>query len=180
MDTLDTFLTHFQRQRGWTDQLIQAIPEENFNWRPSEESFSLGGLVRHMIQAEAFFTRLLVHAAEGKAYDPFAAVPGTPGVERMEAFRAPNVQGSLDERYGTSFATCLASWDRVRARTAEQLSGFGEEDLEKRVTHPLTGIETSIWEMLLIMLSHESHHRGQLSAFMKVLGLEQPAVMATS
>jgi uncharacterized damage-inducible protein DinB len=31
--------------------------------------------------------------------------------------------------------------------------------------------------MLLVMVEHEGHHRGQLTAYLKMLGVDQPAAV---
>jgi uncharacterized damage-inducible protein DinB len=49
--------------------------------------------------------------------------------------------------------------------------------LEVELEHPLSGFRGRLWELLLMMLEHESHHRGQLSAYLKVLRIETPAAL---
>ena len=178
MSDPDQILGHFRRQRRWTRDLVAAVPEEHFDWSPGEGSFSAGQLVRHLMQAETFWCRLLEKAIEGEVYDPFG-LPGSAD-ERMRSFRAPNVQASADSRLGSTFAECLDSWEGVQARTEELISGLSANQLsEIEVRHPLTGLEGTLDEFLLVMFEHEAHHRGQLSAYMKVLGLEQPTTLWT-
>lgn len=166
-------LAHFRRQRRWTRDLVAAVPDEYFDWSPGEGSFSCGQLVRHLIQAEIFWRRLLAAAIEGESYDPFGIEGSTD--ERMRRFRAPNVEASANPKLGADFAECLASWERVQAETEALLAGLAPTQLvEVRVHHPLTGLEGTLGELLIVMFEHEAHHRGQLSAYMKVLGLEQP------
>jgi len=175
MFELREFIDHFHRQRRWTRQLIESIPESCFAWRPSESEFGCGDLVRHMIQAEIFWRRLAQHGARGEAYDPFEFEG--PAEERMRRFRRPNLEASHSERFGSTFAECLEIWANVEQDTAKKLAAMPEEALrERRLRHPLTGIEGSLGEMLLLMLEHEAHHRGQLSAYLKVIGVPQPAV----
>ena len=157
---------------------MEAIPEDRFGWKPEGETFTLGGIVVHLIQAEIFWSRLIGKAAAGEVYDPFP-LPGEAGPERMGQFRGPNVQGSQDNRYGESFAALLESWRAVAAKTEEHLGALPDSAWDRTARHPLTGLETGIWEMLMVFVEHEAHHRGQLSAFLKIIGVSQPAVLGT-
>ena len=177
MLTSEELLQHYRRQRRWTRALVAAIPEEYFPWRPAPDAFGCGDLVRHLMQSEIFWNRLLCRAARGEPYDPFG-LPGGPE-ERLEALRQPNLQSSRDEKYGASFAGCLERWAEIQKRTEHDLAALEDAWLGRLATHPLTGLEAAVWEMALVMLAHEGHHRGQLSAYLKMLGVPQPAAIWT-
>lgn len=174
MRSIDDFLRHFRRQRQWTRALVAVIPEERFEWAPSATSFSCGGLVRHLMQAEVFWCRLAVRAARGERYDPFE-LSGS-AEERLGEFRLQNLEASRSARYGESFSACLERWREIELRTTAELAAIGASDLQSvEAVHPLTCMRVPLWELLLVMLEHEAHHRGQLSAYLKMLRLEQPA-----
>jgi uncharacterized damage-inducible protein DinB len=174
MRTVDDFLTHFHRQRRWTRNLVAAIPEEHFDWRPSPQSFSCGDLVRHLMQTEIFFSRLLAKAAAGELLDPFGLEGDAE--QRMRAFRRPNLESAGNPAYGTSFASALERWADIERRTDENLRQIPDRALHGvEAEHPLTLLRAPLWEVMLVMTEHEAHHRGQLSAYLKVLGVPQPA-----
>ena len=173
-----SLLKHFRRQREWTRALIAALPEELFDWQPEGSGFSCGGLVRHLIQAEIFWRKLLQSAVAGREYDPF----GIRGdlATRLESFRPVNVGASRDDRLGSSFQECLDSWLSVQEGTERFLERLPEDALLRvRAKHPLSGLEAPLWEMLLVMMEHEAHHRGQLSAYLKSRELEHPVSLWT-
>ncbi|MGH9382340.1 MAG: DinB family protein [Thermoanaerobaculia bacterium] len=175
MNTIQEFLRHFRRQRGWTRGIVEAVPPEHFDWAPAEGAFSCGDLIRHLMQAEIFWTRMIVHGARGESFDPFA-MPEPPGVERMTAFRPRNLETAHNPKYGTTVEECLARWSEISAETERRLSEIPDAALgERRLRHPLAGFEGPLWEFLVGMLEHEAHHRGQLSAYLKMLGAPQPA-----
>jgi uncharacterized damage-inducible protein DinB len=182
MRTIEDFLSHYRRQRRWTVALVEAVPEEHFGWAPAPDAFTCGGLVVHLIQSENFWRRLILAAARGEGYDPFEPMGlPPPGAERMVAFRPANVGSSADPRHGRTFAECLAAWRAVQAKTEEQLSALTPGELAGgRLRHPLTGFEVPLWEGLLVFVEHEAHHRGQLSAYLKALGVPQPPVFGMS
>lgn len=178
MVTIEQFLHHFRRQRRWTRELVAAIPEEYFDWAPAEGCFGCGDLVRHLMQAEVFWRRLLVAGVRGEAFDPFG-LQGPPE-ERMRRFRTPNLEASRNPRYGASFAQALERWEEIQRQTEAELAGIRPEALqEAKIQHPLTGVKAPLWEFLLIMVEHEAHHRGQLSAYLKTLRVDQPPTLFT-
>lgn len=99
----------------------------------------------------------------------------------MQSFREPNLSSSHDPSFGASVAECLERWSEIQARTEVELSKIPDDALYAvEVEHPLTTLVAPLWQMLLVMLEHEAHHRGQLTAYLKMLGVEQPAaVIAT-
>jgi len=175
--SIEDFLTYFRRQRSWTRSLVEAIPEEHFDWRPSPETFSCGETVRHLILSENFWRKLLMEGAVGRPFDPFG-LPGA-GIERMRAFRPRNLASSAASaaRYGATFAECLGHWAEIQARTEQDFAGITPEQLRVEIVHPLMNLRLPLWELLLTMVTHEAHHRGQLSAYLKVLGVEQPPML---
>lgn len=174
MEWPEDFLAHFRRQRRWTRSLFAAVPEEDFSWRPGSGMFSCGDLLRHLIQAERFWVRLLTSAVHGEAYDPFGLGALEPAA-RVEAFRQPNLEAAGDERFGTTFAEGLERWSRQELESCSRLAEVPAAALGGPVAHPLSGLTATFEEMFWVMIEHESHHRGQLSAYLKVLKVAHPA-----
>ncbi len=173
------YLEHFRRQRRWTRDLVAAVPEEHFDWAPGEGDFTAGQLVRHLMQSEVFWARLIGGAVAGEPYDPLDLSEPV-GEARMKQFRVPNVQVSARPKLGSSFSELLAAWEGIQQGTEELIGGFTAEQLESVVVeHPLTGLRATLDEFLMVMCEHEAHHRGQLSAYLKVLGVEQPTTLWT-
>ncbi|MEZ5332222.1 MAG: DinB family protein [Thermoanaerobaculia bacterium] len=174
MRSIEQFLAFLARQRRWTRALVAAVPEEHFEWRPAPAAFSCGELVRHMIQADLFWARMLGAAARGEVYDPFRLAGDAE--QRMSAFREPNLESSRRSSLGSSFGELLTAWDSIEEKVRVALGEVTEEQIaEVEMEHPLTRFRGRLWELLLMMLSHEAHHRGQLSAYLKVLRVETPA-----
>ncbi|HEX9637133.1 MAG TPA: DinB family protein, partial [Acidobacteriota bacterium] len=163
MKTIADFLTHYRRQRRWTRKLVAAIPEQHFDWAPAQSAFRCSDLVRHMMQAEIFWRRLFTAATSGEQYDPFQFT-GTAS-ERYTVFRGRNLQISQSEKLGRSPAALLEQWERIQADTERELGAITPEQLAAvEVEHPMACLRLPLWEMLLAMVEHEVHHRGQLSA----------------
>jgi uncharacterized damage-inducible protein DinB len=162
----------FKRTRHGTRTLVGAIPEAHFGWRPHERAFSCGDLVRHLMQSEIFWRKLLVAGARGERFDPYQ-LPGS-GEERLRAKRAAFLEGSHDEKWGTGVADCLARWADIQAKTERELAAIPDAALATEMEHPLLAMRVPVWDMFLVFIEHEIHHRGQLSAYLKALGVDQP------
>jgi len=174
MKTTADFLTQLRRQRRWTRAVVESIPEEHFDWRPAEGTFSCGDLVRHLMQAEIFWTRLIVKAAQGERLDPFQ-LRGE-AEDRLRAFRGRNLEASHDPRYGANLNEVLARWDEIHERSLGELASVPDAALyQVEIEHPLTRMQGPLWQIMLTMLAHEGHHAGQLSAYLKMLGSPIPA-----
>jgi uncharacterized damage-inducible protein DinB len=174
--TVEHYLFLFRRERGWTRALVAALPEESFDWRPAPDAFSCGEVVRHLILAERFWRRLLVEAVAGRRWDPFGYQGGV--VARLEAFRARNLASAASGAEGGTFTACLDHWAKVQRETEAVVAALTAEQLERVIVHhPIALFEAPIGEMLHYMMSHEIHHRGQLSAYAKMLGVRQPPVV---
>src|SRR6185503_15406859 len=111
----------------------------------------------------------------GRRYDPFALSGNAE--ERYAAFREPNFLSAGGPRHPTTFAACLERWAAEQAETEAAIAGFTAEQLSTAIVHhPVAGFVEPLGDMLWFMASHEVHHRGQLSAYAKMLGLPQPPI----
>lgn len=173
MQSMAEYLEHFRAQRRATRKLVGAVPEQHFAWAPSPTSFTCGDLVRHMMQAEVFWRRLIVAAGRGERYDPFQ-LSGS-ATERLTAARPVNLAGSKSEKFGSSFGECLERWADIQSKTEAELAALPADAFLAPVDHPLATLKGPLWEACLGLLEHEIHHRGQLSAYLKVIGADQPA-----
>jgi uncharacterized damage-inducible protein DinB len=170
--TTALLLERFKRMRRGTRTLVAAIPDAQFDWRPGEGAFSCGDLVRHLMQSEIFWRKLLVAGSRGEPFDPFK-IAGT-GEERLRTRRPEMLASAHDDKWGTSAADCLARWADIQAKTERELAAIPDHALDVEMEHPLLAIRAPVWDMFMIFIEHEVHHRGQLSAYFKALGIDQP------
>lgn len=167
-----SILERFRAERRWTRRLISAIPEEHFDWRPADSAFSCGELVRHLMQAERFWLRLIESGARGENWDPFGYQGDAE--QRVEQFRGLNEGAADDARLGSSFAECLERWASRQEETEIALERLLREAPATVSVHPVALLRGTPAELVFVMVSHEAHHRGQLSAYVKMLGLPHP------
>src|SRR6185503_3742274 len=81
------------------------------------------------------------------------------------------VEAAAGRRYDP-FGLCGTA---EQAETEAAFAAFTAEQLATAIVHhPVAGFVEPLGDMLWFMASHEVHHRGQLSAYAKMLGLPQP------
>lgn len=137
-----------------TRSVLNAVPNENLDYRPDPCAKTANELLRHIASADNFFLKSVVDAQ---------FVPGS--VKIPENVETPE---EIVEWYGTEYAK---NFDAVA-----QLSG---EQLIKIVD--FRGLfERPAYTFLQAGLLHTVHHRGQLSAYLRPMGGKVPAIYGES
>jgi uncharacterized damage-inducible protein DinB len=155
MTIAESILRDHEAEAAFSRALLAAVPEERFSWKPHEKSMSLGELAGHIAEApswvEAMGTESFDFAALGEEYAPFA--PSS----------SPELLETLDSNTA-AFRRFLADRDDD-FMSAEWSMSAGEHEI---VREPRDAAIRSI------LLHHVSHHRGQLTVYLRLLGVEVP------
>ena len=145
---LKSYLTHFERIRERTLQVVDRIPSEHFDWSPRAGEYTIGDLVRHIASAE----KLDVGAALGDGW---------------------HYSGHAAADWGTNLANARTSLVRTHEECVARLNAAGDELLTaKRLD--LAGNPVSAWRILMAMIEHEIHHRSQLDTYLMLLNVPPP------
>jgi uncharacterized damage-inducible protein DinB len=148
MSEAAALLEYFGKVHQRTMRVARTIPADKVEWQPREGAFSPGDLVRHI------------------------------AVTNRYTF-AENIQGK-PSRY-TSHAADLANGldavlefaQRLHLETTAIFSGLSEEQWNDKV-QTADGVPITRWKLLRLMLEHEVHHRGELYAYLGLLGVTVP------
>jgi uncharacterized damage-inducible protein DinB len=148
---LEMFLENWDREAANTVKLLQALPADQYDFRPDPSGRSLGELAWHL--------------AEGDAYISY-------GIDRGEftmESRPPNI-----ERPRTVDA--LASgYERVHREAVARIRKLTPQDLDRTIaffTGPMS-IREILWNGIM---AHGIHHRGQLSLMCRLAGGQAPGL----
>ncbi|MEZ4417297.1 MAG: DinB family protein [Gemmatimonadota bacterium] len=160
--TIEDFLDYFERVRERTRRVAALAPPDRLEWRPREDRFSLGDLIRHIGATERWMW------AENVCGRP-SRYPGC-GIELASGYDA-----------------VLAYLDAMHAEATTIFGSLTAEDLQRRVPTP-GGVQLTAWKWLRAMVEHEIHHRGQIYerladlgvAAPPLYGLTEPQVLANS
>ncbi len=140
---------HLQRYRATTLQVLDLVEAEDLDWRPSRSQYSLGQQLVHIAQTEDHFSRGLFDRDWSSARLRFPNP--LPAPEALRAF----------------FAS-------VRQYTLSKLEALEPDELGAVVEVPNGPPGHSMRSWLWFILEHELHHRGQIWAYLRAMGLAPP------
>lgn len=143
-----------------TRRLLAASPEAHFGWRPHEKSWTLGQLAGHIANLFWWGTMTLTQ----DEFDIGEPMPPSDPPESTEAL--------------------LATFDRNVAAFRDTLARQTDADLDKPWTlrSGEHHISTDPTHKVLrrFTFSHIAHHRGQMSVYLRLLGVPVPGIYGPS
>ncbi|MGE6256865.1 DinB family protein [Heyndrickxia sporothermodurans] len=132
-----------------TMQYVKAIPNELLVWKPSEDKFSTGDLLRHIASSRLMFLGIFEHGSWTYA--------------------------GHDTSKGATLEDISMYLESCQNKLKEGLLKLGNDVLSKKVL-TLHGQEVSVWRILMAIPEHEIHHRGQISAYLQMNKIEPPQI----
>ncbi len=152
MTKLEEFLSQWQKTREGLINEAERVPENKLDFRATAETRSALELLYHMIESE----RMLVSEICRDDTD----------LRRLLA-RAPDTE----VRVVTTKAAMIALLRSSLASSSEKIIQFGQEKLDQTLIG-FDGQEITKMAMLQFTLAHEMYHRGQLTVYQRLLGIE--------
>ena len=153
MTSID-LLTEFAREASVTRTHLARIPEDRLEWRPHQKSYTTRELASHLVDCVRWASAIF----GGDEYD---FNPAT-----YRPYRAPTVAG------------LLVDFDREVAAGQEALRTASRSAADERWTMKVLGrvrVERSKADALRdFTLSHQIHHRGQLTVYLRLLDVPVP------
>jgi len=133
--------------RGSTIKRLQLIPSGYENWNISENAMSIADIAQHLVDTDTWlFKKLVNHHLE-----PITGKAGSTNIRRRSEYDA--IIDKLKETGETRYKLIL-----------------GDLDLNQLIYDSrFNGEVTALWIILRGNLDHEIHHRGQLTAYIRVL-----------
>jgi len=155
----DPFLAEIDQEAVITKRLLDIIPEDKLSFRPHPKAKSLGELAMHIASLQGLVAEL--GQLDSKEAGTFPLdVEATSRAQILDAFaesikRAKEIVGATDDE------RAMAEWKLTR-------------DGNTLVAMPRIGFWRSI------LLNHNYHHRGQLSAYLRELDVPLPSIYGPS
>jgi len=155
----DAILEEIDQEAEITKRLLDIIPEDKLSWRPHPKAKSLGELAMHIVTLQGNVAEL--GSLDSKEAGQFPAdSEATSRAQILELFaenlkKAKEIVGSTDDQ------RAMAEWKLTR--NGETLWSV-----------PRAGF----WRTVL--LNHNYHHRGQLSAYLRELDVPLPSIYGPS
>jgi len=155
MATVEEICEQWQDVRNGLIKEIELIPEEQFEFRAAPETRSVREVVHHIIESE----RVLV----GEICRD--------NTNFKRGFPAMIAEFAGDVKQATTKEAVLELLRSSITETLEKARGFGDANLATMMTR-FDGREQPKYLMLTFTISHEMYHRGQLTVYQRLLGIE--------
>lgn len=141
--------------RDSTMKRLKLVPAGSENWRIDSGSMSFADLAQHIIDDDEWLFRML----------EMKNLPPTRG-------RA----GLADVTHRDEYLRLIADLERTGQIREELLEGLSEEHLTELIDDQRFGGKVSAWWVIVRgNLDHETHHRGQIAAYLRMLDAKSEA-----
>jgi len=159
MAIIDGLLQELEREAQTTRRVLERVPDNQLAWRPHPKARTLGELALHVARVPGGVAQLVAAPSPAQVpsftdSDPKSASDLLPALDESLA-TAKKVLGGMDD------AAVMATWRLMH----------GEREL---FAAPRLALLRSI------MLNHWYHHRGQLTVYLRELGVPIPSIYGPS
>jgi len=146
--TITPFLDYFEKVRSRTMRVVARIPPDKLEWRCAEGKFTLGDLARHIAATERYV---------------FA--------ESVAGGR--NRYSGCGRDLADGYDQVVQFMERMHSESMKIFSQLSDDDLVKK-SASAEGTPMTTWKLLRSMVEHEIHHRGELYAYLGIMGVTVP------
>lgn len=157
---IDALLKEFREESIPTRRVLERICTEHLAWKPHSTSTALGMLAMHVATIPGQFAKLLQHDEVDAAAE--ASSPQMPGA-------AADILSSLEKSQ-----VAFEGW--IIEANEEVLNRDWRLCLGPKVLISRPRIEI----VRTVIFNHRYHHRGQLTVYLRMLGIRVPAIYGPS
>lgn len=156
-------LPEFDHEMATARTVIERLPEEKYGWAPHERSMTAGRLASHIAEMANWGTASMLQDSidlapvDGPQWEAFNA---SSRAQLLEAFDK-NVAECRAAIAATSDETFMKPWSLLRAG-------------QTLMTMPKIAVVRTF------VLNHVIHHRGQLSVYLRLVGVAVPSIYGPS
>lgn len=159
MPLIDGMLKELEQEAQTTRRVLERVPDNRLAWRPHEKARTLGELALHVATVPGGVAQLVASPSPAQAPrfidpSPKSASELIPALDESIA-KAKELLGRMDD------AALTATWRMMQ----------GEREL---FAVPRVAMLRSV------MLNHWYHHRGQLTVYLRELGVPVPSIYGPS
>jgi uncharacterized damage-inducible protein DinB len=158
MALIDGLLQELEMEAQTTRRVLERVPDDKLSWRPHEKSRTLGELALHIATVPGGVAQLV-------ATSPAQA----PQFRDPSPASASELLPALDESISTARKTLAGMSDETITATWRMMAGEREVIAMPRIAM-----------LRSVMLNHWYHHRGQLTVYLRELGLPVPSIYGPS
>src|SRR5215203_745084 len=153
MALIDALLPEFDREMGLTRRALERVPDGQFGWRPHPTSVTLGRLAEHLTEMARWATITMTQAG----------IEIT--TERPADYVSPVTRAQL-----------LAQFDNYVKEARGNVAAKTDGEFNAPWTLKAAGKEVFTMPKIAVMrnfvLNHMIHHRGQLTVYLRMRGIQ--------
>jgi uncharacterized damage-inducible protein DinB len=161
MPLIDALLPEFDREMGQTRKVLDRVPDGRFDWRPHPTSMTLGRLAEHLAEMPLW-------GATTMSQSELDVMTPRPADYKSPATRA-EVLAMFDAHLTSARANLINKTDG-EFHAPWKLKAGGQEVF----TMPKASVMRSF------VLNHMVHHRGQMTVYLRMLGVKIPSLYGPS
>jgi uncharacterized damage-inducible protein DinB len=158
MDPITAWQAELDQESKATRRLLERVPEEKLAWKPHAKSMSLGELALHIASVPGILAEFL----------------------SVDTLELPDTTQPAPK----SKQEILAAFEENLTKTKKVLSTFTGERVNQTWRLTKRGQELMAAPRITVvrpfLFSHLYHHRGQMTVYLRLLGVAVPAIYGPS
>ena len=158
MAIIDGMLQELEQEAHTTRRVLERVPDAQLTWRPHKKARTLGELALHVASVPGAVATI---ASESRIQAPDFIDPSPKSASELIPALDDSIAKAKSLLCGMDDATLNGMWRMMR----------GEREI---FAIPRVALLRSI------MLNHWYHHRGQLSVYLRELGIAVPSIYGPS
>jgi uncharacterized damage-inducible protein DinB len=136
--------------RESTLRRLVLVPDGFENWRPTEASLSFADIAQHLIDADNWLFQKL-------------RIPELPSMQGLA--------NRLDVHNRAVFDSLIEELYKIGERRKVLIENLTADVLSRRIFDDRFGSEVEVWWIIVRgNLDHETHHRGQVAVYLRIVG----------
>ncbi len=155
MRIAEALIADMKQEGEFSRAVLGSVPDDKLDWQPHEKSMSLGVLASHIAETPSWLDSMMADVFDFGAmmadYKPFAAADRT---ELLAAFDE-NLAGAIALLEDKDDDFMVGVWRGMK----------GDQEI---MAGPRGAMARSI------LVHHVAHHRGQLTVYLRLLGVAVP------
>jgi uncharacterized damage-inducible protein DinB len=160
MAIIDGLLQELEQETRTTRRVLERVPDNRLAWRPHEKARTLGQLALHVATVPGGVAELAASPSPAQ-FPAFADDPSPKSASELAPTLAQSIAKAKKALASLDDAALTGTWRLMQ----------GEREL---IATPRVAFLRSV------MLNHWYHHRGQLTVYLRELGVPVPSIYGPS